>query len=100
MRGLIITFLGVFFFIWAFGTGVSYLQNMYRRNMSVKPNYGNFSPQEIESQRKKMMDDYRRQLKDYQSQQSSSSSQLQSQKQAMETLKRQTEDMKRINKIR
>lgn len=100
MRGLIITFIGAFLFVWGFGVAVNYLQNMHKRSMSIKTNYGDFSPQEIERQRKKAMDDYNRQLKDYKRQQSSSPSQLQSQKRIMEEQKRQMEDMKRINKMR
>ena len=100
MRGLVITFIGTFLFVWGFGVTVNYLQNLHKRSMSFKTNYGDFSPLEIENQRKKAMEDYKRQLKDYKAQQSGSQSQLQSQKRMMEDQKRQMEDMKRLNEMR
>ncbi len=99
MRGLIVTFVGAFLLIWIFGVGINYFQDMYRRSMTTKPNYGNFSPQEIERQRKKAMEDYHRQLDNYKNQQSSSQSQQEAQKRFMEDQKRQMENMKRMNKI-
>lgn len=100
MRGLIITFFAVFLFIWGLGASIGYLQNMYKKNISAKPNYGDFSPQEIERQRRKTMDDYQQQLKDYQRQQSTATSQEDAQKRFMEDQKRQMENMKRINNMR
>lgn len=100
MRGLIITFLGAFFFIWALGSGIGYLQKMYRGRLDTRANYGDFSPQEIERQRKKTMDDYRQQMENYRRQQTTASSQEDIQKKFMEDQKRQMENMKRISNIR
>ena len=99
MRGLLITFFGAFLFIWGLGVSINYLQNMYRRNIATKPSYGDFSPQDIENQRKKMVDDQHRQMEYYERQQSAAQSQQESQKRLMESQKRQMENMKRLNEM-
>lgn len=100
MRGLIITFFVAFFFIWGLGSGINYLQKMYRERLNTRTNYGDFSPQDIERQRKQAMDSYRQQMTDYKRQQTTASSQEDMQKRFMEDQKRQMENMKRINNIR
>ncbi|MFA6379389.1 MAG: hypothetical protein WCX16_06390 [Candidatus Omnitrophota bacterium] len=100
MKGIIILFLCVFIFIWGFGMAVSYVQQMQRNAIDVKPDYGDFSPQKIEDERKQAMDDYKKQLKDYKNQQSSYKSQQDAQKKFMEDQKRQMKDMQRVNQAR
>jgi len=98
MKGMIITFLCAFIFIWAFGMAISYVQQMHRNAMDVKPDYGDFSPQKIEAERKQAMDSYKQQIRDYKDQQSSYKSQQDAQKKFMEDQKRQIKDMQRMNK--
>ena len=91
-------FLCVFVFIWGFGMTISYLQQRHRDMIMIKPDYKDFSPKKIESQRRQVMDDYKRQVSDQKAQQSALKTQQEAQKRLMEDQKRQLRDLQRMNK--
>ena len=101
MKNLLGLFAFVFLFIWGIGVGIGYVQKMQARAFSRKPDYGDFSPSEIEANRKKLMEENKRQLQHYRNSQTNSPSNSQeAQKRFMENQKRQIEDLKRQNQIR
>ncbi|MDD3375551.1 MAG: hypothetical protein PHY73_07525 [Candidatus Omnitrophica bacterium] len=101
MKSLLGLFLFVFLFIWGIGATIGYVQKMQTNAFSRKTDYGDFSPSEIEADRKQMMEDSKRQLQQYRDQQANSpTTSPDAQKRFMEQQKRQMEDMKRQNQIR
>ena len=100
MKGLLFVFIGIFLFIWGVGAGISYLKRLHAETISAPIQYGDFSPAQIEADRKKMMSESKRQLQNFKnSQQASTSSQQDAQRRFMEDQKRQLEDLKRLNQI-
>ncbi len=101
MKGLLFVFIGIFLFIWGVGAAISHLKRIHASTISAPTQYGDFSPSQIEADRKKMMAESKQQLQNFKnSQQTSAASQKDAQKRFMEDQKRHLEDLKRLNQIR